>query len=170
MVFKETLTNLRKSKGLSQEQLAEELNITRQTVSKWETGQSTPDIEYLSKISNFFDVSTDYLIKGECPTEYGSKSDKKECTDMSKRESYQWCFYFGFAMFLISLSGIIVFVICSAFKPITAWINGKKYTKFLGFLFGTHTLWFFIVLCVLLALGISLSAYGILKNMHAENK
>ncbi len=170
VVFNETLTRLRKSKGLSQEQLAEELNVARQTVSKWETGQSTPDIEYLSQISDLFEVSTDYLIKGECLTDKISKSDEKECADNGKSEAYKWCFYSGFAMFLMSLSGIIIFVICSAFKPFTAMINGKTYTKIWGFLIGTHTLWFFIILCVLLVVGVCLSAYGILKNLHNKTK
>lgn len=47
MALDETLTILRKSRGLSQEQLAEELGLTRQTISKWELNQSTPDIAYI---------------------------------------------------------------------------------------------------------------------------
>lgn len=64
MAFCETLTYLRKLKGLSQEQLAQELDITRQTISKWELNQSTPDIDYLLRLSEYFEVSTDYLLKG----------------------------------------------------------------------------------------------------------
>jgi transcriptional regulator with XRE-family HTH domain len=59
------IQQLRKSKGLSQEQLAEKLEVSRQAVSKWESGTSTPDIEKLSLISELFEVSTDYLIKDE---------------------------------------------------------------------------------------------------------
>ena len=59
------ISKLRKDKGLSQEQLAEELYLTRQTISKWELNQSTPDVDYLAKLSNYFGVTTDYLIKGE---------------------------------------------------------------------------------------------------------
>ena len=43
------ISKLRKDKGLSQEQLAEELYLTRQTISKWELNQSTPDVDYLAK-------------------------------------------------------------------------------------------------------------------------
>lgn len=64
MAFGEILTTLRKSRGMSQEQLAEQLNLTRQTISKWELDQSTPDMEYIIKLSDLFGVTTDYLIKG----------------------------------------------------------------------------------------------------------
>lgn len=54
---------LRKQKGITQEELAEVINVTRQTISKWELNQSTPDLEYLAAISEYFGVTTDYLIK-----------------------------------------------------------------------------------------------------------
>ena len=65
MAFGEILSSLRKAKGLSQEQLAAELGLARQTISKWELNQSTPDLDYLVRLSDFFGVSTDFLIKGE---------------------------------------------------------------------------------------------------------
>ena len=61
----EKITNLRKSKGITQEQLAEQLGVTRQTISKWELDQSTPDLNYISQLSELFGVTTDYLIKGK---------------------------------------------------------------------------------------------------------
>lgn len=65
MSISEKIQQLRKSRGLSQEQLAEKLDISRQAVSKWESGTSTPDIEKIVLMSELFEVSTDYLIKGE---------------------------------------------------------------------------------------------------------
>lgn len=62
MNFGERLINLRKQKGMSQEELAEKLNMTRQTISKWELGVSTPDMESLKNISNLFGISVDELI------------------------------------------------------------------------------------------------------------
>ena len=59
----EKIQALRKQHGMSQEQLADALNISRQAVSKWETNESQPDIERLIEISGMFNVSTDYLIK-----------------------------------------------------------------------------------------------------------
>lgn len=56
---------LRKNKGLSQAQLADSLGTSRQAVSKWESGKSTPDIEFAIKIGAFFHVSMDYLLLGK---------------------------------------------------------------------------------------------------------
>lgn len=61
MNFGEKLTNLRKQKGLSQEELGYELNVTRQTVSKWELGQTTPEMDKLVELSKIFGVSVDEL-------------------------------------------------------------------------------------------------------------
>lgn len=54
---------LRRKRKLTQSQLANELNVTAQAVSKWEKGLSYPDIETIIKISKIFDVTTDYLLK-----------------------------------------------------------------------------------------------------------
>lgn len=65
MDFNNRLYQLRKQKGLSQEELANRLNVSRQTVSKWEVGDSTPDMEKLVAISDLFDVSLDKLVMGK---------------------------------------------------------------------------------------------------------
>lgn len=54
---------LRRKRKLTQSQLANELNVSAQAVSKWEKGLSYPDIETIIKISELFDVTTDYLLK-----------------------------------------------------------------------------------------------------------
>ncbi len=55
---------LRKSKGVSQEELAEKIGVSRQAVSKWESEQSTPELENIIIMSDFFGVTTDYILKG----------------------------------------------------------------------------------------------------------
>lgn len=55
---------LRKEKGISQEELADQAGVSRQAVSKWESGQSMPDLEKIILLSNFFEVTTDYILKG----------------------------------------------------------------------------------------------------------
>ena len=62
MTLGEKLQLLRRSRGLSQEQLAAELNVSRQAVSKWECGDSTPDLDKLRAICTYFGVTTDHLI------------------------------------------------------------------------------------------------------------
>ncbi|RAS81871.1 helix-turn-helix domain-containing protein [Priestia endophytica] len=74
MTFGEKLFKLRKEKGLSQEALAEQLNTTRQAVSKWENGQGFPETEKLLRIGNIFGVSMDYLLKDTI----GSEKDNEE--------------------------------------------------------------------------------------------
>ena len=63
MALSEKLYTLRKKSGLSQEQLAEQLNVSRQAISKWESGTSIPESDKLISISNYFNVSLDYLMK-----------------------------------------------------------------------------------------------------------
>ena len=63
MKFGEKLQKLRKERGLSQEGLAEMLNISRQAISKWESGQSYPEMDKLINISDIFGVTLDSLIK-----------------------------------------------------------------------------------------------------------
>ena len=63
MTFGEKLFKLRKDRGLSQEALAEQVNTTRQAISKWENNQGFPETEKLMLLSNIFEVSIDYLLK-----------------------------------------------------------------------------------------------------------
>lgn len=63
MAFSDKLLNLRTQYGYSQEALAEQLNVSRQAISKWELGTALPDTDRVIAISNFFEVSTDYLLK-----------------------------------------------------------------------------------------------------------
>lgn len=64
-MLSEKLYQLRRSRGLSQEQLAEQLNVSRQAVSKWESGASMPESEKLLAISRFFGVTLDELMGEE---------------------------------------------------------------------------------------------------------
>jgi len=74
MTIEERIQELRKSKGLSQEQLAEMLGVSRQAVSKWESGQSLPEVEKLIAMGEFFGVTIDYILKGDVlPTQDDSK-------------------------------------------------------------------------------------------------
>ena len=65
MEFNEKLQELRKSRGLTQEELAEALFVSRTAVSKWESGRGYPSIDSLKEISKYFSVTTDELLTGE---------------------------------------------------------------------------------------------------------
>ena len=62
-MLNDNIKAIRKSKGLSQEELAIKLNVVRQTISKWETGLSVPDSEMLLKISEIFNISASTLLE-----------------------------------------------------------------------------------------------------------
>lgn len=66
------LRMIRKKKGYSQLKVAMDLSISREALSYYETGKRSPDVEMLKKLSDYFDVSIDYLIRGE---EFEAKSD-----------------------------------------------------------------------------------------------
>ncbi|MBQ8590935.1 MAG: helix-turn-helix transcriptional regulator [Firmicutes bacterium] len=66
MNLAEKIMNLRRQKGWSQETLAEKLDVTRQSVSKWESAQSVPDLDKILALSELFGVTTDYLLKENC--------------------------------------------------------------------------------------------------------
>lgn len=69
MILADKIIALRKKNGWSQEELADKLNVTRQSVSKWEGAQSVPDLERILQLSKVFGVSTDYLLKDELEEE-----------------------------------------------------------------------------------------------------
>ena len=81
MEFNNKLYELRKQKGLSQEELANRLNVSRQTVSKWEVGESTPDMEKLVAISDLYGVSLDDLVLDKQP-------EKAEATEQVVKSEF----------------------------------------------------------------------------------
>lgn len=76
MEFNEKLQELRKSKGLTQEELAEALYVSRTAISKWESGRGYPSIDSLKEISKFFSVTIDELLSGEKLMSIAEKENK----------------------------------------------------------------------------------------------
>lgn len=96
MQFSENFQNLRKEKGLSQEELGEMLSVSRQTISKWEKGTAYPDMLNLVTISQFFSVSTDELISGkkeDIPSEEAVESEREESSLPAKSGSSESSFH-----------------------------------------------------------------------------
>ena len=89
MSFGENLQKLRKGKNISQENLAEVLKVSRQTIGKWENGTTYPETECLIQISDFFGVNIDTLLKGTIEETYITEtlsSDKTEDKVFSQKE------------------------------------------------------------------------------------
>ena len=82
MILAEKIITLRKKNGWSQEELAEKVNVSRQSVSKWEGAQAVPDLEKILKLADLFGVTTDYLLKDEMGEEEYAPSAAEENTPM----------------------------------------------------------------------------------------
>lgn len=88
MILAEKIITLRKRMNWSQEELAEKLDISRQSVSKWEVGATIPDLDKILKMSELFGVSTDYLLKDEMDvTELTGGKDMPEGRVVSVEEA-----------------------------------------------------------------------------------
>ena len=105
IALSEKLYTLRKKSGLSQEQLAEQLKVSRQAISKWESGTSIPESDKLIAISNFFNVSLDYLMKEDHDqskdTPQTEQSESAQVADRTQRT----------AGFIICIGGIICLIV-----------------------------------------------------------
>ena len=82
MSFSENLYELRKKEGLSQEEFAEKIDVSRQTVSKWEMGQTTPEMDKLILISKLFNVSLDELTENDVNNNYS----KEQFSNKAKKD------------------------------------------------------------------------------------
>ncbi len=110
MDFSEKLLTLRKAKNLTQEELAEKLNVSRQSVSKWESGQAVPELDKIVAISTVFDVTTDYLLKSSEIDDLSVKTEmlEKQQEQMLAREKRQQkireCVLYGIVIYLVFLA------------------------------------------------------------------
>lgn len=107
------LQQLRKEKGLTQEQLSEQLSVTRRTVSRWETGSNMPDLDILIELSDFYEVDLREILSGERKSERMNEELKEtvlQVADYSNEEKARlmrrmhWLFIaglIGFTAFLI---------------------------------------------------------------------
>lgn len=115
MNLADKIISLRKQQGWSQEELAEKLDVSRQSVSKWEGGQSTPDISKIVALSDLFCVSTDYLLKEESqqikldpqPKRYISMEDAKTFLALRRQAAPR----IALATFLCILSPVTMFTL-----------------------------------------------------------
>jgi len=86
MKFNEKLVRLRKGHGYTQEQLAEKLEVTRQAVSRWESGDTTPEMALLVRLCEVFGVTADYLINDSIENEGDIPIIKKKDEEMKRKD------------------------------------------------------------------------------------
>lgn len=130
MKLSDKIVGLRKSKGMSQEELAEKLNISRQAISRWEMGSAMPDATNILQISKLFGVTTDYLLNDD----YESDNDLPKIKEIKEDNSKQ------ILIFLVTLEVMILLIQFMAtfilhniifgflsFVPFVALIGGFEY-------------------------------------------
>ena len=114
MDVSEKILQLRKANGFTQEELAEKLNVSRQSVSKWESGQSVPELEKLVALSEIFQVSTDHLLKPSeldqlsIKTEMLEKQQQELAAENRKRREKQFCIWSCVGIYLIAAALIVL--------------------------------------------------------------
>lgn len=102
MGFNEKLQKLRKERGITQEELAEKLYVSRTAISKWESGRGYPNIDSLKAISEFFSVSVDDLLSGNKLLAIAEK-DKKESVKRTFELVFAFADIFSFALVVLPL-------------------------------------------------------------------
>lgn len=93
MKLADRIQHLRKTRGLSQEDFADKMGVSRQAVSKWESEQSTPDLDRIVLMSELFEVTTDYLLKGIEPVAMSSRKPVRSL-------------YLGLALLFATIAGV----------------------------------------------------------------
>ena len=109
MKFNERLIKLRKEMGLSQEELGNKLNVARQTVSKWELGETTPEMDKLIKMSEIFNITLDELIKDK------NNDENINNTNSQKLAGLVIKILKGLGIFLIVIAIAVVFLMIISF-------------------------------------------------------
>lgn len=114
MALSEKLYELRKKGGLSQEQLAEQLGVSRQAISKWESGKAVPESDTLISLSKYFDVTLDYLLKENAtPSEVIKDSEQTEVKTNRGREKQ----IFGLITCILGVVCLLAWGIISILLP-----------------------------------------------------
>lgn len=112
------LLELRKKKGLSQEEVAEKLSVTRQTVSKWETDQSMPDFDKIGPLCDLYEISADALLRGIEKTEETNMSD--ESSIEIKKTKKAKGIGIGILLYFVAIAFIMISIPVLQMNPIVS--------------------------------------------------
>ena len=157
-MLNENIKSIRKSKGLSQEELAIKLNVVRQTISKWEKGLSVPDSDMLISLSEVLETPVSTLL-GETfdepkPDDLKVISEKLEVINLQfakRKEARRKIFHWGFTS-LCTLTVIAFAVLFVLNSPYLDWDYSKPETEVMGV--GFHALeWLFVRLAPIFLIG-----------------
>ena len=114
-IIAKNIQKLRQEKGMTQAELAEKINYSDKTVSKWERGESLPDIVVLKNVADLFEVTLDYLVEEE----HEGNSVTREMMDRNYRRN---CYIItGTSIFIVALMATLIYVILAMVFPGTAY-------------------------------------------------
>lgn len=113
MEFHERLYEVRKKAGMTQSDLAEKLDVSRQAVSRWEMGTAKPEFENLIAISNIFDVSIDYLLKGDVVSTDDNAQPSEELEQAEETEKTNTAEKLWIAAIITFVVLVVVFTLAS---------------------------------------------------------
>lgn len=178
MIIAQKITEERKKNGWSQEELAEKLNVSRQSVSKWESAQSIPDLEKILQMAEIFGVSTDYLLKDEIEnssnssTAYTSDSNEKKIRKITVEEANEFMDInkaaaknIGFGVSLLFLSPVTLIVLYGLFKSNIISLP-QTYVNTIGIV--TLILFFLASLFFFITHGLKLDKFNFMKLEEFE--
>ena len=133
MTFGEKLQKLRRESGLSQEKLAEQLNVSRQAVSRWELGTAVPDVDNIVRLSKFFQVSLEYLMVEDCedpaqaggtaPSKAAAVPGEKEKREAPKDRKSLWLLLAGLGLEILS------YILCFVMQTRNMKLFGEYYSN-----------------------------------------
>lgn len=164
MTFGEKLQLLRKSKGWTQEQLAAQIGISRQALSKWESDTAMPDTENVVRLSRLFAVSTDYLLLDDYDTQ-PPQSPQVPSPGSNRPSAHLIRLIIGGAVSGLSVVILLVLGVLSSIYPCVYSISPagvewtRVYTGLSGFLKTHHLEWFFWLWCAVLVGGVCVMVY-----------
>ena len=117
MAFADTLIALRKARGITQEELANELQLSRQAVGKWESGQSLPETDKLLAVSRYFGVTADYLLEGKGQPQNANQNDIHIQVESKSKSKFFQAGLVGLVLGV--LTGLTVIIVAAMNLPST---------------------------------------------------
>lgn len=164
--FSSLLIELRKEKDLTQQDFAEIFNVTFQAVSKWETGESLPDINTLEKISNFYCISINDLLNGK-RTKIVAESIKAEKTDNESKNMNV-----NIVKIVFSACAIVVCLLICLLPFFTAYVGHNFYvvSNFYQVAFSSNMLYGNFILLLGFIIFITACVFGIFSGVFQDNK
>ena len=160
MTMGEKLLKLRKARQWSQEELAEKIGVTRQAVSRWESGSAKPDAEKIIALCDLFGVSADYLLREEYAGETQVVTQMPAQVQEKQSNGVTGVQILGALLLVLGVVVLLVLVLMSIENPHWYHTGSRTYKGLAGFLLGNRLVWLMVADGIALFLGALLLAWS----------